>query len=212
MNDRLYIATLESRNFAFEGVGTTDVEAVNVLIQGLRSHGDQYNLGWAWWYQDDMRAAADDGKPVAHVEEPRRLIDDGVVQVRAVDRGQPYRDGQPIPFQPTFEECGCCGHYHRPNYFGDCRNDAERFNPNDLDDRYGENGWIQVDLPEQSEASGETDAPESARRVEQRRGGWFVIPPEGGSEDWSGPWKTEAAANLALAGDYDGAHALERNA
>lgn len=23
--------------------------------------------------------------------------------------------------------CGCCGHYHRPDYDGDCRNDAERF-------------------------------------------------------------------------------------
>lgn len=25
------------------------------------------------------------------------------------------------------DECGCCGQYHRPNYWGDCRNDAERF-------------------------------------------------------------------------------------
>ena len=26
-----------------------------------------------------------------------------------------------------YMECGCCGHWHRSNYWGDCRNDAERF-------------------------------------------------------------------------------------
>lgn len=26
-----------------------------------------------------------------------------------------------------FVECGSCGHYHREDYWGDCRNDAERF-------------------------------------------------------------------------------------
>jgi hypothetical protein len=25
------------------------------------------------------------------------------------------------------EECGCCSCHHRPEYWGDCRNDAERF-------------------------------------------------------------------------------------
>lgn len=25
------------------------------------------------------------------------------------------------------EECGCCGCYHRLDYWGDCRNDSERF-------------------------------------------------------------------------------------
>jgi hypothetical protein len=28
---------------------------------------------------------------------------------------------------PRIVECGCCGSYHRAEYFGDCRNDAERF-------------------------------------------------------------------------------------
>lgn len=31
-------------------------------------------------------------------------------------------------------ECGCCGHYHRENYYGDCRNDDERFTLDDLED------------------------------------------------------------------------------
>jgi hypothetical protein len=25
------------------------------------------------------------------------------------------------------EECGCCSCYHRPEFLGDCRDDAERF-------------------------------------------------------------------------------------
>lgn len=28
--------------------------------------------------------------------------------------------------------CGCCDHWHRVDYFGDCRNDAERFD--DMED------------------------------------------------------------------------------
>ncbi len=27
----------------------------------------------------------------------------------------------------VYVECGCCGHYHKQEYCGDCRNDAERF-------------------------------------------------------------------------------------
>jgi hypothetical protein len=29
-------------------------------------------------------------------------------------------------------ECGCCGQYHRIDYYGDCRNDAERFTFEDI--------------------------------------------------------------------------------
>lgn len=29
--------------------------------------------------------------------------------------------------EPELEECGCCGGFHRTNYDGDCRDDAERF-------------------------------------------------------------------------------------
>ena len=25
------------------------------------------------------------------------------------------------------EECGCCGQWHRKDFFGDCRNDEERY-------------------------------------------------------------------------------------
>lgn len=27
----------------------------------------------------------------------------------------------------TFVECGCCGHYHRVDFTGDCREDSERY-------------------------------------------------------------------------------------
>ena len=27
----------------------------------------------------------------------------------------------------TYIECGCCDHYHRESYSGDCRQDSERF-------------------------------------------------------------------------------------
>lgn len=27
----------------------------------------------------------------------------------------------------NFVECGCCGAYHRADFYGDCREDSERF-------------------------------------------------------------------------------------
>lgn len=29
--------------------------------------------------------------------------------------------------EDQLEECGSCGAYHRKDYWGDCRNDAQRF-------------------------------------------------------------------------------------
>ena len=31
-------------------------------------------------------------------------------------------------------ECGCCGHYHRVGFTGDCREDSERFTWMELED------------------------------------------------------------------------------
>lgn len=39
--------------------------------------------------------------------------------------------GAGIPTGPrvhTFIACGCCGGYHRTDFYGDCREDSERFN------------------------------------------------------------------------------------
>lgn len=46
-------------------------------------------------------------------------------------------------------ECGCCGHYHLNDLTGnlyndDCRNDDNRCDWQDLDDIFGEDGWIDV--------------------------------------------------------------------
>ena len=46
-----------------------------------------------------------------------------------------------------------------------------------------------------------------ARPVELRAGGWFVIDEERG---WSGPWRTEAAAQASARFDYGEAHRLDR--
>jgi hypothetical protein len=40
-----------------------------------------------------------------------------------------------------FFACGCCGHWHPPEFYGDCRNDANRFTTSKLEDQYGYDGW-----------------------------------------------------------------------
>lgn len=51
---------------------------------------------------------------------------------------------------------------------------------------------------------------EMAHEVEIKlcRGGWFVCFETGNG--WSGPWRTEDAAKLARASNYEAAHKLER--
>lgn len=34
-----------------------------------------------------------------------------------------------------FIECGCCDHFHRADFWGDCRDDNERFTLDDLESR-----------------------------------------------------------------------------
>ncbi len=50
---------------------------------------------------------------------------------------------------PVFVECGCCGAFHNIAYSGDCRNDDERFNIEDLDEMYGEDGWVEAEPPKE---------------------------------------------------------------
>ena len=46
-----------------------------------------------------------------------------------------------------FEECGCCGCYHPEGFYGDCRDDANRYGPGDLM-KLGEEGvgWSVIPL------------------------------------------------------------------
>ncbi len=36
-----------------------------------------------------------------------------------------------------FVECGCCGGYHAPDYTGDCRDDAHRYTPEQMEAWHG---------------------------------------------------------------------------
>lgn len=48
---------------------------------------------------------------------------------------------------PVFYECGCCGHYHNNDFFGDCREDSQRFSFQDLDAAFGiDKWWSSTDL------------------------------------------------------------------
>lgn len=48
---------------------------------------------------------------------------------------------------PQFYECGICGAWHSATWDGDCREDAARHFPDDLDVKYGPNGWESVAMP-----------------------------------------------------------------
>lgn len=49
-----------------------------------------------------------------------------------------------------FIECGCCGHYHRVEFGGDCRDNAHRFTADQIEAMHGVTIWEQVlDLDEQ---------------------------------------------------------------
>jgi hypothetical protein len=47
--------------------------------------------------------------------------------------------------KPRFFECPSCGHFHPAGFAGDCRDNKARFTRDALDDRYGEDGWEEVD-------------------------------------------------------------------
>lgn len=98
---KLCLATFESRNFTFDGVGTSTEEAVGVLIQGLRQHAKEYGLPPEWWYNEEMRREFERGCPVAHIEDPNDLAADGVVLFRIFERGEAYRDREVMPAMGT---------------------------------------------------------------------------------------------------------------
>jgi hypothetical protein len=52
----------------------------------------------------------------------------------------------PAKENARFVLCGCCEHYHQEKYFGDCRNDAERFTFYELEDFYGQGVWTELEV------------------------------------------------------------------
>ena len=49
--------------------------------------------------------------------------------------------------KPRFYECGICTQMHSAEWNGDCRQDDARFNIEDLDAKYGQDGWEEIDMP-----------------------------------------------------------------
>jgi hypothetical protein len=47
---------------------------------------------------------------------------------------------------PTYYDCGICGHCHNVEWNGDCREDARRHTCDDLDARFGPDGWRLVPM------------------------------------------------------------------
>lgn len=74
MIDKIYRATLTSRNFRFEAYGDSESSAKNVLIDGLVLHAKQYNLPRDWY--------------VGHYE----------IEVSGFEFCRAYRDDQPLPY------------------------------------------------------------------------------------------------------------------
>jgi len=50
---------------------------------------------------------------------------------------------------PVFVECGCCGSLHPKNFCGECRDDDNRFNADQLDEKYGAGGWEEIPLDDE---------------------------------------------------------------
>lgn len=56
-------------------------------------------------------------------------------------------DGTTLYDRPTYYDCGICGEWHPADWDGDCRDDANRFMPDQLDELHGEHGWDEVPMP-----------------------------------------------------------------
>lgn len=59
-----------------------------------------------------------------------------------------FLPNQPVPVgKRQFYDCGICGAMHSAAWDGDCRQDNARFDIDQLDQRFGCDGWEEVDMP-----------------------------------------------------------------
>lgn len=52
--------------------------------------------------------------------------------------------------KPVYYRCGICDCYHPADWNGDCRDDANRYAMDELDEKHGSDGWDDIpmeDLP-----------------------------------------------------------------
>jgi len=54
--------------------------------------------------------------------------------------------------RPQFYECGICGAWHSLHWNGDCRDDANRFASDELDDALGSFNWDAAEMPTWNDA------------------------------------------------------------
>lgn len=97
------------------------------------------------WAVVDLRAPF-----VGHVEQPQHFVlrhfathDEGARYIGELPGHALGLYGLDGPELPAFYECGCCGAYHSVEFSGDCREDAARLDPDDLDREHGIQGWVQ---------------------------------------------------------------------
>lgn len=83
MRDPIFIATYDSRHYTFQGVGTSEAQAIDICAQGLRCHAKQCGISETWWWDDFSP------KNEAEAMSP----DYGLISVRAFSIGEAYRDG-----------------------------------------------------------------------------------------------------------------------
>lgn len=79
-----HLATYESRHFTFEGVGSTEGAALDVLKQGLRAHGVRAGLESDWWWME------------FYASEAEADSDGGLWSIRRMEIGAAYMDGSEI--------------------------------------------------------------------------------------------------------------------
>ena len=46
-----------------------------------------------------------------------------------------------------FYLCVICEHFHPVEWDGDCRDDNNRYTTDELDEKYGSDGWVEVPMP-----------------------------------------------------------------
>lgn len=82
----------------------------------------------------------------------------------------PVMDGTTLYDRPTYYACGICEAYHPADWNGDCRDDNNRFWPDQLDARHGEHGWEEIDMPGTEDAAQQVDLTHPRRGTEIRMG------------------------------------------
>lgn len=84
---------------------------------------------------------------VSSSEELWEAFEQGTSDSISADLSEYTDDDYGLDNRPAFYECGICSHWHSADWNGDCREDDARFFSDQLDGKYGSEGWREVDMP-----------------------------------------------------------------